>query len=171
MSAAASRRIFVLLVGEVETEAADHFQLLQERTAREEGRRLGLDVEVVQAPAFDQLRVLKRRLLDAEKGALDAVVTEPASTSALDIILKELRGKTGLILLSAGEDSIRQAAPGWGTGLPIGAVGTNHVQVGEMQGRQARDFLSEQGRVLYVAGPPRSVAAQQRLEGLRSQLG
>jgi len=167
----AKRCVFVLLLGDAETGDVDHFQLLQQRTALEEGNRLGFDVEVVPAPAFDQFRILKRRLLDGEAPPLAAVVTEPGSTSALELMMNELRGKVGLIILSAWGPAFERAATTWGPGLPIGAVGTNHIQVGEIQARQVRLLLPERGRVLYVAGPLRSLAAQQRLEGLKKELG
>jgi ABC-type sugar transport system substrate-binding protein len=167
----AARRVYVLLIGNKERGEVNHFQLLQEETALVEGPRLGLDVEVAFAPGFDQLRVLKKRLLDAALPALDAVVTEPASTSTADLVLRELAGKVGLVMLSAGAASVEAAAPGWGAGLPIGTVSTDHARVGEIQGRQVRAILPSGGRVLYVAGPLRSAAAQQRLDGLKSQVG
>jgi len=165
-----AKRVFVLLIGNKERGEVDHFQLLQEETAREEGRRLALDVEVDFAPAFDQLRILKRRLLDAGKGPLDAAVTEPASTSTMDLVLRELKGKISLVILSAWGPSVEASAPSWGAGITLGTVSTDHARVGEIQGRQVRALLPAGGRLLYVAGPSRSSAAQQRLEGLRSQL-
>lgn len=167
----ATRRVYVLLIGNKERGEANHFQLLQEETALAEGRRLGLDVEVAFAPGFDQFRVLKKRLLDGALPPVDAVVTEPANTSTMDLVLRELSGKLGLVILSAGGPSVEAAAPGWGTGLPIGTVGTDHTKVGEIQGRQVRALLPSGGRVLCVAGPLRSSAAQQRLDGLKSQVG
>jgi ribose transport system substrate-binding protein len=166
----ARKRVFVLLIGNKERGEVNHFQLLQEETAVNEGRRLDMDVEVAFAPGFDQLRTLKRRLLDTATGLIDAVVTEPANTASMDMILNELKGKLGLLILSAWGPSIELAASSWGEGLPIGSVGTNHTKVGEIQGRQIKALLPEGGRILYVGGPLRSSAAQQRLEGLKSQL-
>jgi len=57
-----SRPVFVLLPGRKEEN--DHYQLLQEETALAAGARLGLRVEVSWAPAFDQLRTLKKRFLE-----------------------------------------------------------------------------------------------------------
>jgi ABC-type sugar transport system substrate-binding protein len=166
----AARRVFVMLIGNKDRGEVNHFQLLQEDTAHAEGKRLGLAVEVAFAPGFDQLRVLKKRLADAAS-AVDAVVTEPANTSTMELVLGELRGKTGLVILSAWGPSIESAARGWGAALPFGTVGTDHTKVGEIQGRQVKTLLAQGGRVLYVAGPLRSSAAQQRLDGLKSQLG
>lgn len=165
----AKKRVFVLLIGNKERGEVNHFQLLQEDTAVSEGRRLGLDVEVAFAPGFDQLRALKKRLLDAS--APDAVVSEPANNPTMELMLGELKGKCSLIVLSAWSPSIEKAVGGWGAGLALGSVGTDHVKVGEIQGRQAKALLGAGGRLLYVAGPLRSSAAQQRLDGLKSQLG
>ncbi len=166
----AKKRVFVLLIGNKERGEVNHFQLLQEDTAADEGRRLGLDVEVAFAPGFDQLRALKRRLLDTAAGTVDAVVTEPANTATMDLMLGELKGRCSLVILSAWGPSIELAASGWGAGLAMGSVGTDHLKVGEIQGRQVRSLLGPDGRLLYVAGPLRSSAAQQRLDGLKSQL-
>jgi ABC-type sugar transport system substrate-binding protein len=167
----ARHRVFVLLIGNKERGDVNHFQLLQEETAAAEGQRLGIDVEVAFAPGFDQLRLLKKRLADSALPPLDAVLTEPANNSTMDLVLRELRGKLGLVILSAWGPSIEAAAADWGGALPLGTVGTDHVRVGEIQGRQVTVLLPSGGRVLYVAGPQRSSAAQQRLDGLKSQLG
>ncbi|MCG6926832.1 MAG: substrate-binding domain-containing protein [Acidobacteria bacterium] len=165
-----AKRAFVLLIGNKERGEINHFQLLQEETAQTEGRRLGIDVEVAFAPGFDQLRVMKRRLVDAAAPPLDAVVTEPASTSTMDLMLRELKGKTGLVILSAWGPSIEENAASWGAGLPLGNVSTDHTAVGEIQGSQVRALLPEGGRLLCIAGPARASAAQQRLEGLKSRM-
>ncbi len=167
----AKRRIYVLLIGNKERGDVNHFQLLQEETALAEGHRLGLDVEVAFAPGFDQLRALKKRLSDGSLPAIDAVVTEPANTSTMDLMLHGLKGKLGLIIISAGGPSVEAAAPGWGASLPFGTVSTAHTKVGEIQGRQVQALLPSGGRVLYIAGPLRSSAAQQRLDGLKSHVG
>lgn len=162
--------VFVLLIGNKERGDVNHFQLLQEETARAEGRRLGINVEVAYAPGFDQLRVLKRRLVDVSARPLDAVVTEPASTATMDLVLRELKSRTGLVILSAWGPSIEASAAAWGAGLPLGTVSTDHTAVGEIQGQQVRTLLPGGGRLLYVAGPARASAAQQRMEGLKAQL-
>jgi ribose transport system substrate-binding protein len=167
----ASKRVFVLLIGNKERGEVNHFQLLQEETARQEGRKVGFEVEVAFAPGFDQLRVLKRRLLDAAAAPVDAFVTEPANSSTMELMLGELKGKSGLVILSAWGPAIEAAAPAWGAGLPFGSVGTDHERVGEIQGRQVKALLPQGGRLLYVAGLLRSSAAQQRLDGVKARLG
>ena len=167
----AGKCVFVLLIGNKERGEVNHFQLLQEETARAEGRRLGIEVEVAFAPGFDQLRVLKRRLVDASAPPLDAVVTEPASTVDHGPRAPRAQGQDRpRDPERLGPVRSRRARASWGAGLPLGTVSTDHTAVGEIQGRQVRALLPGGGRLLYVAGPVRASAAQQRLEGLKAQL-
>jgi ABC-type sugar transport system substrate-binding protein len=86
-------------------------------------------------------------------------------------MLKELKGHAGFVILSAWGPSVEENAASWGSGLPFGTVGTDHTRVGEIQGEQVRKLLPGGGRVLCVAGPLRSSAAQQRLDGLKTKVG
>jgi len=162
-----SQTVLVLLPGR--REEHDHYQLLQEETALATGKRHGLQVEVAFAPAFDQLRVVKKRLL--EPTPVDAVVIEPSTLSTTDLLLKELRDRTGLVLLNAWSPAVEYAARSWGQGLPFGSVSTDHGALGRIQGAQLRRIASGGGSVLAVTGPRRSSAAQERLAGLRETLG
>ena len=161
-----TRAVFVLLPGRKEEN--DHYQLLQEETALSAGARLGLRVEVSWAPAFDQLRTLKKRLL--EPAGVEAVVVEPASRSSTELVLRELRGRTGLVLLNAWSPLVEDASRSWGVGLPFGTVSTDHAAIGRVQGEQVLR-LARGGPVLCVTGPRRSSAAQERLEALRATVG
>lgn len=158
--------VFVLLPGRKEEN--DHYQILQGETAVATGTRLGLRAEVAWAPAFDQLRVLKKRLL--EPSPVEAVVVEPASLSVMGLLLRELRGRAGLVLLNAWSPEIEDAARSWGRALPFGVVSTDHAAIGRVQGEQVRK-LAGGGPVLCVTGPRRSSAAQERLEALRASAG
>lgn len=165
-----AKSIFVLLIGNKERGETNDYQLLQEETAFSEGKRVGVDVEVAFAPGFDQLRVLRKRLLDGPTKPLDAVITEPASVSTMDLILRDLKGKTGLLLLNAWGPSVEEHARSWGAEHPFGTVSTDHTRIGELQGRQISALLPNGGNALCVTGPQRSSAAQQRLEGAKAAL-
>jgi ABC-type sugar transport system substrate-binding protein len=164
------KTVFFLLIGDKESSQADQYQLLQEEEARAEGRRGAIDIEVAFAPAFDQLRVLRKRLLDSAKKPVDAVVVEPASVAAIDLLLRDLKGKTGVVLLNAWAPSIEESAKAWGNDLPFGTVSTDHTRIGEIQGRQISALVPAGGNCLCLTGPQRSSAAQQRLAGARSTL-
>ena len=161
-----SRSVFVLLPGR--KEEVDHYQLLQEQEAIGAGRLHQLRVEVAWAPAFDQLRVLKKRFL--EPSPVDAVVFEPSSLSTMELLLRELRGRTGLLLLNAWGPAIEGAASSWGGAFPFGTVSTDHPAIGRIQGGQLRAAARE-ASVLCVTGPRRSSAAQERLDALRATVG
>jgi ABC-type sugar transport system substrate-binding protein len=161
-----SRTVLVLLPGR--REENDHYQLLQEGTALAAGPRLGLRVEVAWAPAFDQLRTLKKRFL--EPAPPDAVVAEPSSLSTMGFLLRELRGRAGLVLLNAWGPEVEVASSSWDRSSPLGTVSTDHAAIGRVQGEQVLR-LAGGGSVLCVTGPRRSSAAQERLEALRATVG
>jgi ABC-type sugar transport system substrate-binding protein len=162
-----SRAVFVLLPGRKEEH--DHYQLLQEKTALEAAQRHGLRVEVAYAPAFDQLRTLKKRLF--ERTQLDAVIVEPASVPLMDLFLRELRERATLVLLNAWGGLVEEAARAWGQGHGCCTVSTNQVGIGRIQGEQVRALAPQGGMALCVTGPRRSSAAQERLDALRAAVG
>jgi ABC-type sugar transport system substrate-binding protein len=164
------RTIVVLLPGDPASDQTDHYQVLQAEKAAAEGKKAGVAVEVMFAPGFDHLRTLRKRLGDSKAPRVDAVVTEPASLSTMDLILRDLKGKAGLVLLNIWAPSVEEQSRNWGGGFPIGTVSTDHAKIGAIQGRQIAQHVPNGGRVLCVTGPSRASAAQQRLEGVRSTL-
>jgi ribose transport system substrate-binding protein len=164
------KTILVVLVGTDDAAQADAYQVLQKETAREEARKAGLAAEVVLAPGFDHLRVVRRRLADATAPPVDAVVVEPSSVSSMGLLLNELKGKKGLVFLNAWSDEVNAHADGWGKGLPFGTVGLDHAAIGGIQARQVAALLPGGGSVLCITGPLRSSAAAERLQGMKSAL-
>lgn len=162
------RSALVVLVGASDGAETDHYQLLQEQDARAEAARAGVDAEIVFAPGFDHLRVIRGRLRGATP--VDAVVVEAASTASAELILKELAGNVGLVLLNLEPPDLEGHARRWGTGRPFGTVSTHHRRIGEIQGRQVGALLPHGGEVLCVTGPEKSSAAVERLAGMRSAL-
>jgi ribose transport system substrate-binding protein len=165
-----AKSVFVLLIGNKERGEINDFQLLQEETAIAEGKRSGVDVEVAFAPGFDQLRVLRKRVLEGSTRPLDAVVTEPASVASMDLILRDLKGKAGLVLLNAWGPSVEEYGRSWGSDHPFGTVSADNTRIGEIQGQQIATLLPKGGNVLLVMGPQRSSPAQQRLAGMKSKI-
>ncbi len=102
---------------------------------------------------------------------VDAVVVEAASISSAELILKELAGGVGLVLLNIEPPDLEGHARRWGSGHPFGTVSTDHRRIGEIQGRQVTALLPRGGEVLCVTGPEKSSAAVERLAGMRSTLG
>jgi len=165
------KTILVVLTGSDTAHQTDHYQLLQEEAACAEASKGGIAVEIVFTPGFDHLRVIRKRLHDSAASPLNAVVVEPSSVSSTALILKELKGRAGLVLLNAWSPAVEEHAREWGAGLPFGTVSTEHTGIGQIQGRQLRAMLPGGGHVLCVTGPQRSSAAVQRLEGMKSVVG
>jgi len=162
-----SKTLFVVLLGNEAGEPVDLHQVLQRDEALAQGKKTGLRVEVACAPGYDQFRVLKKRLADPAS-PVDAVIAEPASIPTLTLILRDLRGHMGLVVLNAWDPLVEQSAGQWGDGLPLGTVSMDHESIGKIQGAQLAKLIPENGSVLVVTGPPRSSAAQERLQGLRA---
>ena len=162
-----TKRVFVLLIGDADGKPVDLYQTLQEKDARAQGRAAGYEVEVVWATSFDQYGAVRKRLASS---SADAVVAEPASIATAGLILKNLQGKTGIVLLNAWDPSFEPYLSGWGSGLPAGTISQPQLQIGEIQGRQLAAVVPKGANVLVVTGPSRSSAARERLEGLRSTI-
>ena len=160
------KTILVVLVGAEGAGEADAYQVLQQDAAREEARRAGFQAEVVLAPGFDHLRVVRRRLSDAAAAPVDAVVIEPSNVSTMGLLIKELKGRTGLVFVNAWSDEV-EAHARWGAGLPFGTVTLDHTAIGRIQAEQVRALLPQGGHVLCVTGPLRSSAAAERLAGFK----
>lgn len=161
------RSVFVLLLGTNDGRPVDLYQDLQGRTAQARAKALGIDVEVVYSSAFGQYRVVRKRLAEAGR-PLDALVAEPASVANMELILKDLQGRAGVVLLNAWDLVAEGYHRQWGRGLPMGTISMPHTKFGELQGRQVSTVVGHGGSILVVTGPSRSSAAPERLQGLKS---
>jgi len=164
------RTILLVLPGSTAPGSVDYYQVLQEETAVAEAAALGFSLEVAHAPGFDHLRLVRKRLGDAGAARVDAVVVEPGSLSSTELLLKELKGRAGLVLLNAWSPAVEEHAASWGAGLPIGTLSTDHAEIGRIQALQVSAVAPDAGSVLCVTGTLRSSAAQQRLASLKAAL-
>ena len=162
-----AKRVFVVLIGDADGKAVDLYQDLQQKDALGQGRAAGYEVEVVWATSFDQYGAVRKRLAASP---VDAVVAEPASIATAGLILKNLQGRTGIVLLNAWDPSFEPYLARWGDGLPAGTLSQPQQAIGQIQGRQLSAVVPPAANVLVVTGPPRSSAARERLEGLRSTI-
>ena len=161
------RSVFVLLIGDSEGRPVDLYQKLQEADALLTARAAGCKVEVRWATNLDQYGVLRTRLA---AGALDAAVVEPASVATASLMLGQLKGRTGLVLLNVWDPAFAEPMARWGTGHPVATISQPQTHIGEIQGRQVSAAMPQKAQVLVITGPMRSSAARERLEGLRAAL-
>jgi ABC-type sugar transport system substrate-binding protein len=164
-----ARNVLVLLLGTNDGAPVDLYQDLQGRTARAAGKAAGIDVDVVFSSAVNQYRVIRKHLGDATR-PLDAVVVEPATVTNMDLILKDLRGRTGVVLLNAWDPLVESYHREWAPGFPLATISMPHTKFGELQGKQVSSVVGQGGSVLVVTGPSRSSAAGERLRGLKSTI-
>ncbi len=160
-----ARTVFVLLIGDTEGKPVDLYQVLQEKDAVAAGRAAGYEVDVAWATSFDQYGAVRKRLAASP---VDAVVVEPASVTTAGLILKSLQGQAGIVLLNVWDPGFETVLAAWGNGLPAGTITQPQAEIGRIQGRQLSAVVPDRANVLVVTGPPRSSAARDRLEGLRS---
>ena len=163
-----SARVLVSLLSDEQD-----FQVMQGEDARETGKRLGLDVEVVFAASHPVVQI--QQLFKAVHAPDDlrpvAIVVEPAVGEGFGRVARNAaRAGIGWLLVNirAGYvDELRAAHPE----LAVAMIGTDQVEVGRIQGRQCRALLPDGGRVLSVQGPVDSTVTHQRAEGLTEVLG
>ena len=161
------KNVLVLLLGDNDGRPVDLYQDLQGRTARARAQAVGIEADVVFCSAFGQYRVIRKRLSETDR-PLDAVVTEPATVANMVLILKDLQGHTGVVLLNAWDPVIETYQGGWGTKFPFGTISTAHTKIGELQGKQVSSVVAQGRSILVVTGPSKSSAAAERLQGLKS---
>jgi ABC-type sugar transport system substrate-binding protein len=166
---AVARNVLVLLLGTNEGAPVDLYQDLQGKTAQDAAKAAGVDVEVVFCSAFGQYRVIRKHLGDTAR-PLDAVVMEPATVANMELVLNDLRGRIGVVMLNAWDPLVETHYREWPRGFPIGTISMPHAKFGELQGRQASAVVGQGGSILVVTGPSRSSAAGERLQGLKSTI-
>jgi ABC-type sugar transport system substrate-binding protein len=162
-----SKKVLVVLIGDADGRPVDLYQEAQGQHAVSEGRAAGVDVEVAWATSFDQYGAARRRLAASP---VDAVVAEPASLATAGLILKNLQGKTGVVLLNAWDETFEPYLAAWGESMPAGTISQPQGEIGRIQGRQISAAVPQGGGVLLVTGPGRASAARERLEGLRATI-
>ncbi len=166
------KRVLVVLHGSEADAAKDAYQIFQREQAEAEAKRLRLDLEVVMAPGWDQLRVVRKRLGNAALPNVDAAVVETVSVAGMDVIIDALQGTRGLIFTNIWDGpTIERAAPHWRRhGQPLGTVSVDYEQLGRIQARQIATLLPAGGTVLHVTGPQRSPSVADRSAGMRAHL-
>jgi len=142
------------------------YQQEQEAAAREAARRLGVDVEIIDAnnDAIGQSQQLLQ-VIQSAVGRPDAIITEPIGGTSLPIVARTAADAgIGWVVLNRETDyatEIRKVH-----NVPVFCITSNHEEIGRIQGRQFGALLPKGGSVLYIEGPSISSAARQRTAGM-----
>ena len=159
---AMSERLVVSL-----TSAEQDYQALQGEDAREAGRRLGAEVEVLFAEdnAVKQIQQLFRFVHAPAEDRPAALLVHTRVPDGLERVARNAaRAGIGWVLLNRTApyvETLRSEHPA----LAIAAVTTDHVEVGRIHARQLRKLRPDGAHVLYLQGPADTPAARLRLEG------
>jgi ABC-type sugar transport system substrate-binding protein len=154
------------------TSADQEYQTLQGEDAREAGRRLGVDVEVLFAEdvAVLQIQQLFRFVHAGEEERPAALLVHTRVPDGLERVARNaVQAGIGWILLNRSApyvDSLRRERPA----IAVAAVTTDHLEVGRIHARQLAQLCPGGAHVLYVQGPADASAASLRLQGLEEAL-
>jgi hypothetical protein len=167
-----SKRVLVVLHGSEADSAKDAYQIFQCEQAEAEAKRARVGLEVLMAPGWDQLRVIRKRLGNAALPDIDAVVVETVSVAGMDVVIDALRGTRGLVFTNIWDGpTIERATPLWRQhGQPFGTVSVDYEQMGRIQAQQIATLLPAGGNILHVTGPQRSPSVADRSAGMRAHL-
>jgi ribose transport system substrate-binding protein len=128
---------------------------------------LGVDVQIIHAAndPINQSQQLLKVIQSSAAPRPDAIVLEPAGGTALPHVARAaVAAGIGWVVLNREADytnELRKTAK-----VPIFEIGSDHVEIGRIQGRQVAALVPQGGTVLYIQGPSDSSAAGQRTRGL-----
>jgi ABC-type sugar transport system substrate-binding protein len=148
------------------------FQLLQARDAEAAASRNGFEIEVVYADLnpLEQIHQLFTFIHAPAEERPAAIVVETVVGEGLERVARNaVQSGIGWVLLNRTVpylEALREKHPGH----LIGAVGTDQLEVGRIQGRQLKVLLPAGGNVLYVQGPSDTSVAQERLRGAQETI-
>jgi inositol transport system substrate-binding protein len=150
------------------TEENNDFQQLLMAEAEQAARRAGVDLDVhfTGHDLAAQLQTLAR--LAGASPAPDAILALAVRDRGLARAARDAaQAGISFIYLNRTEDdveAIRAAAP---RGVAVAVVCADELETGHIHGRQMRALLPKGGRVLYVQGSTRSLAARDRTAGMQ----
>ena len=154
------------------TTADQEYQALQGEDAREAGRRLGVEVEVLFAEdvAVMQIQQLFRFVHAGEGERPAALLVHTRVPDGLERVARNaVQAGIGWILLNRSApyvEALRRERPA----VAVAAVTTDHVEIGRIHARQLARLCPDGAHVLYVQGPADASAASLRLQGLEEAL-
>jgi len=143
------------------------YQQEQSAAAQTAARRLGIEVKIVHAnnDALTQSQQLLHYIQDSQVGRPDAIVFEPAGGTAFPQVARAAAAAgIGWVVLNHEADYVPELRRAYK--VPIFAVSADHEEVGKIQGKQFATLLPNGGTILYIEGPPNSLPAKQRTQGM-----
>ena len=158
-------RLALFLVDET-----NEFQRLLRGDAEEAARRLGLEVEThFTGPSLSSQLGQLQTCLDSTPRPNAFLVMCVNDRGLQRVARRAAKAGAHWISLNQCEDDL-QAVRGEHPGQAISTVCPDEIETGRIQGRQFRRLLPDGGRILYVLGGVRSIAARDRQAGMQEAL-
>lgn len=141
------------------------YQQEQEAAAQETGRRIGVDIEIIDAnnDPINQGQQLLQFIQSAARRP-DAIIMEPVGTPLPTVARAATEAGIGWVVLNREIDyaaELRKVG-----NVPVFCITSNHEEIGRIQGKQFTVLRPKGGSVLYIEGPSQSSAARQRTAGM-----
>jgi ABC-type sugar transport system substrate-binding protein len=155
------------------TSRAQEYQALLGEDAREAGRRLGVEVEVVFADdnAVLQIQQLFRSVHAGDGERPAALVVHTRVADGLERVARNaVQAGIGWVLLNRTAhyvEAVRRERPA----IAVAAVTTDHLEIGRIHARQLERLCPDGAHVLYIPGPADASAATLRRQGMEEALG
>ncbi len=143
------------------------FQIAQANSAEETARKLGIDAEVIFAEndAVNQSTQILKAIQGGVDSRPDAIVVEPVGGTALPQVARAAcAAGIGWVVLNRTPEYLSELRGS--ASAPVFTVGSDHVEIGRIQGRQFGALLPKGGSLLYLEGPTQSSSAQKRTAGM-----
>jgi ribose transport system substrate-binding protein len=143
------------------------YQQEQAAAAERAARRLGVDVTIIDAnnDALTQSQQLLHYVQDSSVTKPDAIMFEPAGGTAFPQVARAAAAAgIGWCVLNHDVDYVSELRRLYK--VPVFAITSDHEEIGKIQGQQFAALLPNGGSILYIEGPPNSVAAKQRTAGM-----
>lgn len=143
------------------------YQLEQASAAEDAAKRLGVDLQIIQADndAITQSQQLLKLIQSRDQAVPDGIIFEPAGGTALPQVARAAAmAGMGWVVLNREVEYIAELRKTYR--VPTFAITSDHEEMGRIQGRQLAALLPNGGSALYIQGPSESLAAKQRTSGM-----
>ena len=143
------------------------YQQEQAEAAKKSARQVSADIEIIHADndAINQSQQLLKVIQSSTVPRPDAIILEPVGGTALPHVARAaVAAGIGWVVLNRETEYMNELRAS--SKLPIFEIGSDHVEIGRIQGRQFAALLPAGGSVLYIQGPSDSSAAKQRTQGV-----
>jgi ABC-type sugar transport system substrate-binding protein len=143
------------------------FQMEQAAAAEEAARKLGIDVQVIFADndSIQQSQQLLDFVQSDSQARPDGIILEPVGGTGLPHVARAaVAAGIGWVLLNRELEYVKQLRQS--SQVPCFAVGSDHLEIGRIQGRQLGALLPDGGSVLCIQGPTETDACKLRAAGM-----